>query len=69
MGLEKAYLEIDGGDGPIDCYFNPTEYSIAKANTWEAIKVNGKPSPDRRAKIRIVDRCRITGAKIFHGVS
>ena len=32
----------------LDCYFNPTEYSIAKANTWEADKVNGKPSPNQK---------------------
>ena len=43
----KAKLIIDGG-ATLDCYFNPTEYSIAKANTWEAIKVNGKPSPDQK---------------------
>jgi hypothetical protein len=46
-GFVKAYIEIDGG-GKLDCYFNPTEYSIAKANTWEPIKVNGKPSPDQK---------------------
>ena len=46
-GFVRAYLEIDGG-GKLDCYFNPTEYSIAKANTWEPIKVNGKPSPDQK---------------------
>ena len=41
----RAYIDIDGG-GKLDCYFNPTEYSVAKANSWEAIQVNGKPSPD-----------------------
>ena len=46
-GFVKAYIDIDGA-GKLDCYFNPTEYSIAKANTWEAIKVNGKPSPDQK---------------------
>ena len=43
----RAYLEIEGG-GKLDCYFNPTEYSIAKTNTWEAEKVNGKSSPNQK---------------------
>ena len=46
-GFVRAYLEIDGG-GKLDCYFNPTEYSIAKTNTWEAEKVNGKSSPNQK---------------------
>ena len=40
-------LNIDGGD-LIKVYFNPTEYSIAKTNTWEAEKVNGKSSPNQK---------------------
>ena len=43
----RAYLEIEGG-AKLDCYFNPTEYSIAKTNTWEAEKVNGKSSPNQK---------------------
>lgn len=43
----RAYLEIDGGS-KLACYFNPTEYSIAKTNTWEAEKVNGKSSPNQK---------------------
>ena len=44
----RAYLDIDGKDGQpdrskhLDCYFNPTEYSVAKANTWQSQDVNGK---------------------------
>ena len=43
----RAYIEIDGGE-KLDCYFNPTEYSIAKTNSWEAEKVNGKSSPNQK---------------------
>jgi len=40
QGFVPAYLEITGGPR-LDCYFNPTEYSIAKTNTWEPLKING----------------------------
>jgi hypothetical protein len=43
-GFTKAYLEIDGGDR-IDCYFNPTEYSVSKANDWTYEKVTGTSLP------------------------
>jgi len=46
-GFVRAYIEIDGGSR-LDCYFNPTEYSVAKSNSWEPVKVNGKPSPDQK---------------------
>jgi hypothetical protein len=46
-GFVRAYISIDGG-GQLDCYFNPTEYSVAKSNSWEPIQVNGKPSPDQK---------------------
>ena len=31
----KAKLIIDGGT-TLDCYFNPTEYSLTKSNEWTA---------------------------------
>jgi hypothetical protein len=43
-GFAKAYLQIDGGDR-IDCYFNPTEYSISKSNEWTYEKVTGTSFP------------------------
>jgi hypothetical protein len=43
-GFAKAYLQIDGGDR-IDCYFNPTEYSISKSNEWTYEKVTGTSLP------------------------
>jgi hypothetical protein len=43
-GFSKAWLQIDGGDR-IDCYFNPTEYSISKANEWTYAKVTGTSLP------------------------
>ncbi len=42
--FQKAFLQIDGGDR-IDCYFNPTEYSIAKTNEWSYEKVTGTSLP------------------------
>jgi hypothetical protein len=33
-GFTKAKLEIDGGP-TLECYFNPTEYSISKSNDWK----------------------------------
>ena len=40
-GFAKAELKIDGG--PIlKCYFNPTEYSVSKANTWNYKEITGK---------------------------
>src|SRR3954452_19128687 len=36
----KAKLVIDGGD-TLDCYFNPTEYSLSKSNEWKYEPVTG----------------------------
>jgi nucleoid-associated protein YgaU len=50
----RAYLDIDGKNGKpdptkhLDCYFNPTEYSVAKSNTWQSQDVNGKTSPEQK---------------------
>jgi nucleoid-associated protein YgaU len=43
-GFEQASLEIEGGD-TIDCWFNPKEYTIAKANQWEVKPVTGVALP------------------------
>jgi len=43
-GFQKAELQIDGGD-TIKCYFNPTEYSIAKTNNWNPKEVTGQSTP------------------------
>jgi nucleoid-associated protein YgaU len=43
----RAYLEIEGG-AKLECYFNPTEYSIAKTNSWKAEEVNGKSTPNQK---------------------
>jgi nucleoid-associated protein YgaU len=40
-GFAKAELKIDGGP-TLKCYFNPTEYSVSKANTWNYKEVTGK---------------------------
>jgi nucleoid-associated protein YgaU len=40
-GFAKAELKIDGG-ATMKCYFNPTEYSVSKANTWNYKEVAGK---------------------------
>jgi nucleoid-associated protein YgaU len=40
-GFTKAELKIDGG-ATLKCYFNPTEYSVSKANTWNYKEVAGK---------------------------
>jgi hypothetical protein len=43
-GFQKAELKIDGGD-TIKVYFNPTEYSISKSNTWKYDTVTGTSLP------------------------
>jgi nucleoid-associated protein YgaU len=40
-GFIKAELQIDKG-ATLKCYFNPTEYSVSKANTWNYKEVTGK---------------------------
>jgi hypothetical protein len=39
-GFTKAKLNIDGGP-TLECYFNPTEYSISKSNDWKYKTVTG----------------------------
>jgi hypothetical protein len=39
-GFTKAKLNIDGGQ-TLECYFNPTEYSISKSNEWTYKHVTG----------------------------
>jgi LysM repeat protein len=40
----KAEIEIEG-DGTIPVFFNPSEYSISKANDWKYDKVTGTSFP------------------------
>ena len=44
-GFEKANLEIENDGDPIDCWFNPKEYTIAKANQWKVDPVTGTALP------------------------
>lgn len=43
-GFRKATLEIEGEE-PLECWFNPTQYSIAKTNTWNAQPAVGGSVP------------------------
>jgi hypothetical protein len=43
-GFVKAELDIEG-KGKIPVYFNPTEYSITKANDWKYDEVKGNSLP------------------------
>ena len=43
-GYVPAYLQIEPGT-KIQCYFNPTDYSIAKSNTWNPKEVTGNTAP------------------------
>jgi nucleoid-associated protein YgaU len=42
--LTKAYLRIEGGE-QIDCWFNPSEYTITKSNKWTVKPVVGEGMP------------------------
>jgi Contractile injection system tube protein/LysM domain len=44
-GFEKASLEIEGTSSPIDCWFNPKEYTIQKQNQWKVDPVVGTALP------------------------
>jgi hypothetical protein len=48
LPLPKAQLiNLDKpGDPPIECMFNPKEYSIAKQNTWKPGHARGRNVPD-----------------------
>lgn len=43
--LKKAQLEIEGNEKPIDCWFNPNEYTISKSNEWTIKPVVGATLP------------------------
>jgi len=45
MGLTKATLTNLDTNAKIECLFNPTEYTIAKSNTWQAKPIVGKNVP------------------------
>ncbi|MGD9570318.1 MAG: LysM peptidoglycan-binding domain-containing protein [Thermoleophilia bacterium] len=42
--LAKAYLKLEGGT-KIDCWFNPSEYTISKKNNWTVKPVVGEGMP------------------------
>jgi nucleoid-associated protein YgaU len=48
-GYQQAQLEIEGG-GKIPCWFNPTQYSISKANTWNVKPPVGKKKGPPKAQ-------------------
>jgi hypothetical protein len=43
-GFQQASLEVEGGTS-LKCWFNPSQYSIAKANEWSARPVVGASLP------------------------
>ena len=44
QAFQKARLDIEGGE-TVECLFNPTQYSIAKANDWTTRPVVGASLP------------------------
>ena len=47
MGITKATISnMDDGGTPLQCLFNPTEYSISKANSWQPKPSVGKDVPE-----------------------
>ena len=42
---EKAYLQVIDTGAKIECLFNPKDYSISRANSWNAKAVVGKDQP------------------------
>ena len=42
---QRATLEIEGDGTPIECWFNPKEYSITKTNKWKVEPVVGTALP------------------------
>ena len=45
MSLTKATLQNMDSKDKFDCLFNPTQYTVAKNNSWQAKKVVGKNVP------------------------
>lgn len=43
-GFQRAQLEIEGGSR-IECWFNPSQYSIVKSNTWTTRSAAGASLP------------------------
>jgi nucleoid-associated protein YgaU len=43
---QHARLEFEGG-AQVECWFNPTQYSISMANTWNVKPVTGKKGPPK----------------------
>jgi nucleoid-associated protein YgaU len=45
-GYQHARLEFEGG-AKVECWFNPTQYSISMSNTWNVKPVTGKKGPPK----------------------
>ena len=43
--LQAAQLEIEGDSNPLNCLFNPKEYTVTKNNTWNAKQSAGVGLP------------------------
>jgi hypothetical protein len=43
-GFQRAKLEIEG-EAPLECWFNPKEYTISKSNEWKTKEVTGASLP------------------------
>ena len=44
-GFERAYLQIEGESGKLECWFNPSQYEIKNTNKWEVKPVVGAGLP------------------------
>ena len=53
QGFQKAKLEIDGQQ-PIECMFNPQEYTIVKTNVWSFKPRTGVDRCPRACRNRLV---------------
>lgn len=45
MGLEKAYLEVEGKGGQIKVMFNPSEYNLSRGVNYSEKKIPGLDGP------------------------
>jgi len=45
MALEKAYITNLETNEEVSCLFNPSEYTFAKSNQWDPIKIMGENVP------------------------
>ena len=45
MGLEKAYLEVEGKNGHVPVMFNPSEYNLSRGVNYAEKKIPGLEGP------------------------